>query len=78
MASSNSGMDVQNALYVYLPLAFAAMMTGFHQRTLRTKFGDFRGPLLYFAAFFGMFLAVPVLIILACGPVPGSSCGSSG
>ncbi len=64
-------MDVRDLLYVYLTLAFAAMMTGLQRRTLQAKFGDLRGAVLYFVAFFAMFLAVPVLIIVACGPHPG-------
>lgn len=71
MGLSNSAMDVRNVLYIYLAIAFAAMMTGFHRRTLQAKFGDLRGTILYFVAFFAMFLAVPVLIIVACAPHPG-------
>jgi membrane protease YdiL (CAAX protease family) len=68
MGLLNSGLDVRNVLYVYLALAFAPMMTVFHHRTLRTKVGDFRGSILYFAAFFAVFMAVPLLIILVCAP----------
>ncbi len=71
MGISGSVMDVRSVLYVYLALAFAPMMTGFHRRTLQAKFGDLRGAVLYFVAFFAMFLAVPVVIIVACAPQPG-------
>jgi membrane protease YdiL (CAAX protease family) len=64
-------MDVRNVLYIYLALAFAAMMTGFHRRMLQAKFGDLRGAVLYFVAFCAMFLVVPVLVIVVCAPHPG-------
>lgn len=70
MGISASAMGVNNVLYVYLAIAFAAMMTGLHRRTLQARFGDFRGAVLYFAAFFVVFGAVPVLIIFARAPHP--------
>jgi membrane protease YdiL (CAAX protease family) len=68
-----SGVDVRGVLYVYLAFAFVPMMTVFHHRTLRAKHGDFRGAILYFAAFFVLFLAVPLVIILAGAPRPGDA-----
>ena len=78
MAISASATGVTNVLYVYLAIAFAAMMTGFHRRTLQARFGDWRGAVLYFAAFGAVFGAVPVLLILACAPRPWEFLGSVG
>ena len=66
-----SAAGVRNVLYLYLALAFPLIMTVGHHRTLIRKHGDYRGVLLYFAAFFVVFLAVPALIIIAAAPSPG-------
>jgi membrane protease YdiL (CAAX protease family) len=71
-------VDVRGVLYVYLAFAFVPMMTVFHHRTLRAKHGDFRGAMLYFAAFFALFLAVPLAIILAGAARPGDVLASFG
>lgn len=70
MGLLNSGVDVRNVLYLYLALAFPFMMTVFHFRTLLGKRGDYRAIMLYFAAFFTAFLALPVLIVLVAAPGP--------
>ena len=54
------------------------MMTVFHFRTLLKKRGDYRAFLLYFAAFFTVFLAVPILVVLFAAPTRGISWDSSG
>jgi membrane protease YdiL (CAAX protease family) len=70
MGLLSSAEAVRNVLYLYLAAAFPLMMTVFHHRTLLKKHGDYRAFLLYFAAFFALFLAVPVLIILLAAPDP--------
>jgi membrane protease YdiL (CAAX protease family) len=61
---------VRNVLYLYLAFAFPLIMTVGHHRTLVRKHGEYRGVLLYFAAFFVLFFAVPALIIIAAAPSP--------
>ena len=73
-----SAAGVRNVLYLYLALAFPLIMTVGHHRTLIRKHGDYRGVLLYFAAFFVLFLAVPALIIIAAAPSPGDFFTSMG
>jgi membrane protease YdiL (CAAX protease family) len=70
MGLLNSGIDVRNVLYLYLAVAFAVMMTVFHFRTLLKKRGDYRAFMLYFAAFFTAFLALPILVVLIAAPNP--------
>jgi membrane protease YdiL (CAAX protease family) len=70
MGLLSSAEAVRNVLYLYLAAAFPLMMTVFHHRTLLKKHGDYQAFLLYFAAFFALFLAVPVLIILLAAPDP--------
>ncbi len=65
-----SPAGVRNVLYLYLALAFPLIMTVFHHRTLVRKHGGYRGFLLYFVAFFALFLAIPALIIIAAAPGP--------
>jgi membrane protease YdiL (CAAX protease family) len=72
MASSSSVPSVVGVLYVYLAVAFTLMSTVFHHRTLSKKHGDCRAFLLYFAAFFSLFLAVPLSIIALAASSPGS------
>jgi membrane protease YdiL (CAAX protease family) len=78
MGLLSSGVDVRNALYLYLVLAFPFMMTVFHFRTLLKKRGDYRAALLYFAAFFTAFLALPVLIVFVAAPSPWDFLGFAG
>ncbi len=70
MGLSNSAAGVLDFLYVYLALAFALMITVLNYRTFLKKRGDFRSVLLYFAAFFLAFMAVPVSIIVVLSPAP--------
>jgi membrane protease YdiL (CAAX protease family) len=70
MGLFNSGVEVRNALYLYLAAAFPVMMTVFHFRTLLKKRGDYRAIMLYFAAFFTAFMALPVLGVLVTAPSP--------
>ncbi len=70
MGLSSSAAGARDILYVYLAIAFPLMMTFFHYRALLKKRGDYQAFLLYFAAFFAFFLAVPVLIILIAAPGP--------
>ena len=70
MASSSNVPGIVGVLYVYLAVAFTLMMTVFHHSTLRKKHGDYRACLLYFAAFFSLFLAVPLVIIGLAAPGP--------
>jgi membrane protease YdiL (CAAX protease family) len=72
MASSSSVPGVISVLYVYLAAAFTLMVTVFHHRTLVRKHGDYRAFVLYFAAFFSLFLAVPLVIIALAVSSPGS------
>jgi membrane protease YdiL (CAAX protease family) len=78
MGLLSSAEAVRNVLYLYLAAAFPLMMTVFHHRTLLKKRGDYRAFLLYFAAFFTLFLAVPVLIILFAAPDPRAFLASIG
>lgn len=78
MGLFSSAEAVRNVLYLYLAAAFPLMMTVFHHRTLLKKRGDYRAFLLYFTAFFALFLAVPVLIILIAAPDPRAFLASVG
>jgi membrane protease YdiL (CAAX protease family) len=78
MGLLSSAEAVRNVLYLYLAAAFPLMMTVFHHRTLLKKRGDYRAFLLYFTAFFILFLAVPVLIILIAAPDPWAFLASVG
>jgi len=78
MGLLSSGADVLTVLYVYLAVAFALMMSVFHYRTLLKKYGDYQAFLRYFALFFALLFAVPVLIVVAGSAEPGrflASCG---
>ena len=78
MGLLNSGADVQAVLYVYLAVAFALMITVFHHKTLLRKSGDYQAILRYFAFFFALFFALPVLIVLLASADPWgflASCG---
>jgi membrane protease YdiL (CAAX protease family) len=78
MGIFHSAEDVRSVLFVYLALAFVPMITVFHHRALRARYGDLPGTLRYFAAFFAFFLAGPVLIVLAGAPRPGDILRLSG
>ena len=78
MASSSSAPGVVGVLYVYLAVAFTLMATVFHHRTLRRGHGDYRAFILYFAAFFGLFMAVPLVIIGLAAPSPGNFLAATG
>jgi membrane protease YdiL (CAAX protease family) len=78
MVSSSSAPGVVGILYVYLAAAFTLVATGFHHRTLRKKRGDYRAFLLYFTAFFSLFMAGPIIIIFAAAPRPGSFLAAAG
>ncbi len=78
MGLLSSTEAVRNVLYLYLAAAFPLMMTVFHHRALLKKRGDYRAFLLYFTAFFALFLAVPVLIILIAAPDPWACLASVG
>jgi membrane protease YdiL (CAAX protease family) len=78
MGLSSSGPGAANILYVYLAVAFPLMMTVFHHRTLLKKRGDYQGSLLYFAAFFVLFFAVPMLIVAVAAASPRNFLASVG
>lgn len=78
MGLLSNGADVQAVLYVYLSAAFALMISVFHHRRLLKKSGDYRATLRYFALFFVMFFALPVLIILLASAEPGAFLASRG
>jgi membrane protease YdiL (CAAX protease family) len=78
MGLLSSAEAARNLLYLYLAAAFPLMMTVFHHRTLLKTRGDYRAFLLYFTAFFALFLAVPVLIILIAAPDPQAFLASVG
>jgi len=78
MGILNSAEVVRSVLFVYLALAFVPMITVFHHRALRARHGDLSGALRYFAAFFAVFLAGPVLIAIVGAPHPGDVLRMSG
>jgi membrane protease YdiL (CAAX protease family) len=51
-------------LLPYITIALAGTITIFHHSTLKNRYGDARGMWLYFAVFFALLAAVPVLLIL--------------
>lgn len=53
----------QSILFLYLPFAFALMLTIFNYKHFLKKTDDFRAFFLYFSFFFLTFLLIPVLII---------------
>jgi membrane protease YdiL (CAAX protease family) len=65
-------------LYPYLALAFTLMVTVFHHRNLRRGRGELRAFLLYFAAFFLFFLAVPLALVLMTAADPAVFLRSAG
>jgi membrane protease YdiL (CAAX protease family) len=65
-------------LYPYLALAFTLMVTVFHHRNLRRGRGELRAFLLYFAAFFLFFLALPMALILLTAADPAAFLRSVG
>lgn len=54
---------VLGVVYVWLAVAFCLMTTVFHHRRLAAKLPDDRAYYRYFLLFFGVFMAVPLLII---------------
>jgi len=72
MATSLDPGVTRALLYPYLALAFTLMVTVFHHRTLRHGRSELRAFLLYFAAFFLFFLAVPLVLILLTAADPAS------
>ena len=74
----SSGADVQAVLYVYLSAAFALMITVLHHRRLLKKSGDYHAFLRYFAFFFALFFALPVLIVFTASADPGAFLASCG
>jgi membrane protease YdiL (CAAX protease family) len=78
MAIFDSATGVRDVIYLYLAVAFPLIMTRFHHRTLRRKHADYQAFLLYFAAFSALFLAVPILIIVAAAPSPREFLASVG
>jgi membrane protease YdiL (CAAX protease family) len=69
---------IRALLYPYLAVAFTFMVTVFHHRTLRRGRGELRTFLLYFAAFFLFFLAVPLALILLTAADPADFLRSAG
>ena len=65
-------------LYPYLALAFTLMVTVFHHRNLQRGRGELKAFLLYFAAFFLFFLAVPLVLILLSANEPAEFLRSIG
>ena len=65
-------------LYPYLALAFTLMVTVFHHRTLRQGRKELRAFLLYFAAFFLFFLALPLALVLLTAADPAAFLRSAG
>lgn len=78
MGLLSSGADVLAALYVYLAVAFALMITVFHHKRLLRKYGDYQAFLRYFGFFFVMFFALPMLLILLASAEPGAFLASRG
>jgi membrane protease YdiL (CAAX protease family) len=50
-------------LFPYIAVALTALVTLFHHTALQRRFGDAAGIWLYFALFFSLLLAVPVLVL---------------
>ena len=48
----------------YVTVALAGMVTVFHHTVLNKRYGDARGSWIYFAVFFTLLAAVPILLIL--------------
>lgn len=69
---------VPTLLYPYLALAFALMVTVFHHRNLRRGRDELRAFLLYFAAFFLFFLAIPLGLIMLSAADAGAFLRSAG
>jgi membrane protease YdiL (CAAX protease family) len=78
MATSLDPGLMRALLYPYLALAFTLMVTVFHHRNLRRHRGDLSAFLLYFAAFFLFFLAVPLALILLTAAEPAAFLRSAG
>ncbi|HSQ36026.1 MAG TPA: CPBP family intramembrane glutamic endopeptidase [Candidatus Binatia bacterium] len=69
---------VRVLLYPYLALAFTLMVTVFHHRNLRRGRTELRAFLLYFAAFFLFFLAIPLGLIMLGAADPAAFLRSAG
>jgi membrane protease YdiL (CAAX protease family) len=78
MATSLDAGLTPALLYPYLALAFALMVTVFHHRSLRRKHDELRAFLLYFAAFFLLFLAAPLALIMISAVDPAAFLRSAG
>ena len=58
--------------------AFALFFAFLHHQRLREKWDDLRASLVYFGAVFGLFLVIPVLIIIVLSSDPLSYLGGAG
>jgi len=66
------------AVYAWLAAAFGLMITVFHHRRLAARLPDDRAYRLYFLLFFGLFMAVPLLLIAALAPDPAGFLAAAG
>lgn len=78
MASSPDAALTRALLYPYLALAFTLMVTVFHHRRLRRRFDELGAFLLYFALFFLLFMALPVVLVLLTAADPAAFLRSLG
>ncbi len=62
---------VPAVVFAWLAVAFGLMMTVFHHRRLAAKLPDDRAYYRYFVLFFGVFMAVPLLIVVLGSAEPG-------
>jgi hypothetical protein len=63
LRSSSLSPPSLGILLSYLAVALTLMVTGLHQRRLRARLGDEMGMWLYFALFFLLLAALPVVIV---------------
>jgi membrane protease YdiL (CAAX protease family) len=68
----------RSLLYPYLAAAFALMVTVFHLRSLKRRRGDMAAAVLYFASFFLLFFALPLVLILLSADDPATFLRAAG